>query len=526
MTRGLQETQSLFDREVFVSASGVRIVGWVLRAAVVLPLAAATLAPASAQPATGGDPAQQDMMAKLGLQRMKPGPSGDPKAPNSANYDEATAGPRSELPDPLRTAAGRPVTTAKDWWQTRRPEILAAFEREVYGRVPATAPRIDWRVDSTDREFVAMTPVIARRLIGHADNSAAPQIAVDIRMTVVVPANAKGPVPLLIMFGRDDFPAPSQPSRAEFERIDAGLKALLVARDPGLGPVFDAHPAFMLHTQPAFGPPQRDAKGNLPRPDQVIAAGWGYAMLDTETIQPDNAAGLSRGVIGLASRGQPRQPDEWGALRAWAWGASQAFDVLSRDPAIDARRIGIEGVSRYGKAALVTMAFDQRFATGLIGSSGKGGTTLLRRSFGEDVTSLTSGEHYWMAGNFLRYGAAQGKDVRTPADLPVDSHELIALAAPRPLFISYGIPAEGDAPWLDHQGSFMAAVAAGKVYRLLVARDLGQGDDYRKAVMPPVKTGLLDGALAWRQHDGGHTDTPNITIFLDWADKQLGTPGR
>ncbi|WP_419815127.1 hypothetical protein [Glacieibacterium sp.] len=373
-----------------MAVSGVRAVGWILSAAVLLPLAGVTPPHASAQPAASGDLAQQDMMAKLGLQRMKPGPSGDVNAPNSANYDETIAGPQSELPDPLRTAAGKPVATAEAWWRTRRPEILAAFEREVYGRVPDTAPRIDWRVDSTDREFVAMKPVIARRMIGHADNSAAPQIAVDIRMTVVVPANAKGPVPLLIMFGRDDFPAPSQPSRAEFERIDAGLKKLLVTQDPALGPVFDAHPAFMLHTQPAFTPPQRDAKGNFPRPEQIIAAGWGYAMLDTDTIQPDNSAGLSRGVIGLASRGQPRQPDQWGTLRAWAWGASRAFDVLSRDTAIDPRRIGIEGVSRYGKAALVAMAFDQRFATGLIGSSGKGGTTLLRRNFGEDVTSLTS----------------------------------------------------------------------------------------------------------------------------------------
>ncbi|PZU59177.1 MAG: acetylxylan esterase [Sphingobium sp.] len=461
------------------------------------------------------------MMDQLGITRLTPGPSPDPKAPNAANYDEARANPFPVLPDPLRTDDGRAVATAEQWRTVRRPEILAAYEREVYGRVPGTAPRIDWRVVITDRERVGFIPVIARRVIGHADNSAAPDITVDIRMTVVTPANAKGPVPLLIMFGRDDFPAPSEPSRAEYERIDAAMKKMLIAQDPALRSVFDAHPAFMLNPQPPFRMAQRDAHGDYPRPDQLIAAGWGYAMLDTETIQPDDAGALQRGVIGLSNRGRPRTPDQWGALRAWAWGASRALDFLSKDAAVDARRIGIEGVSRYGKAALVAMAFDQRFATGLIGSSGKGGTTLLRRNFGEAVTSLSYGAHHWMAGNFLRYGAAAGRDVRTAADLPVDAHELIALCAPRPVFISYGIPEQGDDHWLDHRGSLMAVVAADRVYRLLSARGLGLGDDYRSVTLPPVNTGLLDGDVAWRQHDGGHTDTPNLNYFLQWADRHL-----
>ncbi len=270
-----------------------------------------------------------------------------------------------------------------------------------------------------------------------------------------------------------------------------------------------------------FGPPQT-AGGDPPTTNQLLADGWGYAYIDPSSIQADNGAGLTRGIIGLVSRGQPRKPDDWGALRAWAWGAARGLDYLETDPAVDAKHVGIEGVSRYGKAALVTLAFEPRFALGLIGSSGKGGATLHRRDWGEAVESLAGGEYYWMAGNYMKYAAAEGRYAGwTAAKLPVDSHELIALCAPRLVFISYGIPEKGDAKWLDHQGSFMAAVAAQPVFRLLGVRDLGVPDDYRAARMPPVNTGLLDGQLAWRQHDGGHTDAPNVKYFLQWADRWL-----
>jgi hypothetical protein len=190
---------------------------------------------------------------------------------------------------------------------------------------------------------------------------------------------------------------------------------------------------------------------------------------------------------------------------------------------VDARKVGIEGVSRYGKAALVTMAFEPRFAVGLIGSSGKGGTTLHRRVFGEAVENLAGGgEYHWMAGNYLGYAAEEAvSGKKTGCDLPVDSHELIALAAPRPLFISYGIPEKGDAKWLDQTGSYMATIAAGSVYKLLGGKDLGKSNDYRMEKMPPVLSDLLDGELAWRQHDGGHTDAPNFAHFIPWANRVL-----
>jgi hypothetical protein len=227
---------------------------------------------------------------------------------------------------------------------------------------------------------------------------------------------------------------------------------------------------------------------------------------------------LTRGIIGLVNKGRPRKPEDWGALRAWAWGAARGLDYLETDQSVDASRVGIEGVSRYGKAALVTLAFEPRFAVGLIGSSGKGGATLLRRNYGEAVESLTGGEYYWMAGNFMKYGASKsGAGSKSGCDLDVDSHELIALCAPRLTFISYGIPEKGDAHWLDHEGSYMATIAAGAAFKLLGAKDLGVSNDYMEEKMPQADSGLLGGALAWRQHDGGHTDAPNFKYFIPWA---------
>src|SRR5205823_7599577 len=220
-----------------------------------------------------------------------------------------------------------------------------------------------------------------------------------------------------------------------------------------------------------------------PSTQQLIADGWGYASINPGSIQADNGAGLTKGIIGLANKGQRRRPDDWGALRAWAWGASRGLDYLETDAAVDSKKVGIEGVSRFGKAALVAMAYDRRFAVVLIGSSGEGGAKLHRRNFGEAVENLTAaGEYHWMAGNFLKYGAEESTFGRkTASDLPVDAHELIALCAPRPTFISYGVPEKGDANWLDQQGSYMATVAAGPVFRLLGVKDIGDPTDYHTA---------------------------------------------
>ena len=415
------------------------------------------------------------MMDQLGIKALRPGPSGNESAANHANYDESLANPFPNYPDVLTLKNGQRVTTPEQWWKLRRPEIVEDFEREVLGRVPANVPQVKWTVTQTLNDKVGPFPVIAKDVIGHVES-------VDIHMVVVTPAWVKSPVPLMIEFSRAALP--SAPVPAAFARF-----AAMAGPDP-------------------------------PSTVQLIADGWGYALLEPGTIQADNGAGLTKGIIGLVNKGQPRKPDDWGALRAWAWGASRALDFLGTDPAVDSKHVGIEGVSRFGKAALVTMAFDQRFAVVLVGSSGEGGAKPHRRNFGEAVENLTGqGEYHWMAGNFLKYGAADASfGSKNAGDIPVDSHELIALCAPRLTFISYGIPEKGDAKWLDQQGSFMATVAAGPVFRLLGAKDIGVRDDYRSAAMPPVNTGLLDGQLAWRQHDGGHTDGPNWKYFIPWAD--------
>jgi lysophospholipase L1-like esterase len=425
------------------------------------------------------------MMDQLGIRALRPGPSGTESAPNHANYDETKADPFPDYPEILRLKNGKKVTTADAWWKQRRPEIVEDFEREVLGRVPANAPKVTWTVVRESKDKVGPWPVIAREFKGHVDNSAAPEIEVDIQMVLVTPAWIEKSVPLMIMFGRAALP--SDPIPPQFARF-----AALAGSDP-------------------------------PSTQQLIGSGWGYALLNPGSIQPDNGAGLTKGVIGLVNKGQRRKPEDWGSLRAWAWGASRALDYLETDSKIDAKRVGIEGVSRYGKAALVTMAFDQRFAVVLVGSSGEGGAKPHRRNFGEAVENLTgSGEYHWMAGNFLKYGASEATfGSRNAGDIPVDSHQLIALCAPRATFVSYGIPEKGDARWLDQQGSFMATVAAGEVFRLLGAKDLGVTENYRSAKMPPMNTALMDGVLAWRQHDGGHTDGPNWKYFIPWVSKQL-----
>lgn len=469
------------------------------------------------------DQDHQKMMDQLGIKALRPGPSGDEKAPNHANYDEAKANPYSNVPDPLTMNDGQKVTTPAMWWEKRRPEIVEMFSKYVYGRVPGSVPKVKWTVNTVDHEMMGFTPVIAKDVEGVVDNTSYPAISVHLHMMVVLPVRAKGPVPVLMMFGRAAFPNPNEPSGGDLDKINKAWESVLVQQDPSLKQVFEQHPAWQPVKATPFAFPQLNEDGGLPNTWQLVAAGWGFVLFDPVSAQADDGAGITRGIIGLVNKGQPRKPEDWGALRAWAWGAGSGFDYLATDPAVDAKHVGIEGVSRYGKAALVTMAFDQRFAMVLVGSSGKGGATLLRRNFGEAVESLTGGEYYWMAGNFMKYGASEATFGRmTPGDIPVDSNELIALCAPRPTFISYGIPAKGDAKWLDQEGSFMATVDASRVFTLLGAKGLDVEGNYLTAQMPPVNTGLLDGQLAWRQHDGGHTDAPNMKYFIQWADKLIG----
>ena len=424
-----------------------------------------------------------DMQRQLAITAMRPGPSGNPSAPNAANNDEAKANPFSDIPDILTFDDGSRVRSARDW-PRRRVELLDALSREMYGRVPRDVPRVTWREVRRVSTHVAGRPVLAREFVGQADNRRAPEIAVNISFMLVVPAEPARRVPLMIMFRNGGLPGDPPPA------LPAG-----------------------------FRPPAPQPGDDPPGTEQLIAAGWAYAFLVPASVQADNGAGLTRGIIGLTNRGKRRTPGDWGALRAWAWGASRALDLVEGDPTIDATRVGIDGVSRYGKAALVTMAYDRRFAYGLIASSGAGGAKLIRRTYGEAIENLTgSGEYHWFAGTFLKYGAAERRGgPMAPKDLPIDAHSLIAACAPRDVFVSHGVPEKGDAHWIDQRGGWMATVAAQPAWRLLGARDLGITEPWRTAPMPAVNVSLLDGNLAWRQHDGGHTDAPNWKYFIAWA---------
>ena len=377
------------------------------------------------------------------------------------NYDEKKALPFPQLPDPLRLKDGQSVKDSATWWTTRRPQIVAAFDDEIFGREPAHLPAVRWRTESRIDSAIGGIPVAVKSLLGAVDHSSYPGINVTIELTLTMPRDGKGPVPVVMEFG------------------------------------FNFPPGFSFPGMPKQEGPSWQ--------EQVLRKGWGYAVYVPTSVQPDNGAGLNRGIIGLVNQGRARAPEDWGALRAWAWGASRALDYFESDSVIDAQRICIEGVSRYGKAVLVAMAYDQRFAVALPASSGKGGAALYRRDYGESMGNIgSSGEYHWFAGSFLRR-------VLAPNTLTVDAHELIALCAPRPVFVSCGSP-EVEGRWVDDLGQFMAETAAEPVYALLGKEGLGT------ATMPLLGTALVSGRLAFRQHQDGHTVGPNWPHFLDYAE--------
>ena len=408
----------------------------------------------------------QNMLDQLHIDSTRPGPSGNPQAPNAANSDESKATQYTSLPNPLVLNNGQPVTTPTMWWHQRRPEIVEYFDREIYGRLPRNIPKVTWELISTTYDTSNHVPAITKKLIGHVDNAADTSIKVNIDLTLTTPANSKTPVPVIMEFG------------------------------------FVFPPGFK------FPPPLPGTPLIAGWQQQLLDKGWGYAVIIPASYQADNGAGLTQGIIGLVNKGQHRKPEDWGTLRAWAWGASRAVDYFETDKAVDAKKLGIEGLSRYGKATIVTMAYEPRFAIAFVGSSGAGGTKILRRVFGEQVENLaSSAEYHWFAGNFIKYAGTL-----TPNDMPVDAHELVALCAPRPVFISSGSP-KNEGQWVDAKGMFLGGAYAGPVYKILGKKDLGTTE------FPPMETSLTDGDIAFRQHSGGHTTGPNWPTFIVWASR-------
>jgi hypothetical protein len=420
----------------------------------------------------------QRLMGLLGINELRPGEEKD------ANWDETKANVYTNLPDPLVEKSGKKVTTAQEWWKVRRPEIVADYDREVLGLTPANLPKVTWEVVSTTPEKMGDVEVVTKRLAGHVDNSSYPQITVTIDATLTTPAHAAGAVPVIM------------------ELAFGGEYKASLAR-----PLSDA---------------SSGALGDYGQTWEhlVLARGLGFAVLSPMSFQADDGGGLTEGIIGLMNKGQPRGVEDWGALKAWSWGASRLLDYLETDKSVDARHVGIEGHSRLGKTALVAMAYDPRFAVLYTSSSGEGGAKLYRHIYGEPLSHLMSARLYqWMAGNLLKYAGPLN-----PGDLPVDNHELIALCAPRPVFVGAGLsdqnqPGKPGDGWADARGMFLAEVAAGPVYKLLGKKDLGT------SVFPAIETPLIDGELAFRQHSGGHTPAPNWPTFLDFAGRYLQGAG-
>jgi hypothetical protein len=381
------------------------------------------------------------------------------------SYDEAKANP-FPLPDPLVLKNGQPVKDAATWWNQRRPEIVEDFRREMYGRIPSNTPAVTWEV-SVVATNAAGGRAIKKTVTGHIDNSRYPAAHPSINLTLFTPVTATGPVPVVVV-------------------IVAGPGGYGAPRGGTAPPQVNPPPGSPLY--------------------QLLGIGWGYATMEVGPIQNDYSGGLTSGIIGLMSGGKPRKPDDWGALAAWSWGLSRALDYFETDTSVDAKRMGVEGHSPYGKTALLAAALDQRWAMVFPSCSGEGGAKPSRRYWGETVDNVASS--HWFAPNFRKYAGHWN-------NLPVDSPELIALVAPRPVFLNGGT---GD-QWADPHGAFLAAVAAGPVYRLLGGRDLGSTN------MPAPEEALTAGDVAFRYHNGGHTDAPDWPVFLKFAQRYLKSPG-
>ena len=385
-----------------------------------------------------------------------------------SNYDENKAGGYT-LPDPLVLANGKPVRDAKTWFKKRRPEILKAYADELFGSIPKNAPKVKFEIVKTEAGALDGSAVM-QEIVGRIGGVADP----GIRFKLYIPIHATAPVPVIVSVGPGNFP--------EARPGDTNASARFAAFRFGGAPVAE-----------------------------ILARGWGFADVGVYSIQADKN-NFTNGVIGLTlPRGADHPaPDQWGVIGAWSWGLSRVMDYLETDKAVDAKHVAIEGHSRWGKTALWTAARDERFAAVYASCSGEMGASLSRRDWGETIDNLSGPLHYFFAGNFVKYAGHWN-------DLPVDAHELIALIAPRPVFVTGGSADQ----WADPHGEFLAEVAAGPVYRLLGKNDLGTTN------LPPLDVVVDSGELAFKEHTGGHAaTTADWQDFLKFTERYFPAPKR
>ncbi len=384
------------------------------------------------------------------------------------NYDEAKVGTYS-LPDPLKLNNGKPVRDARDWYSKRRPEIVTMFETQQYGRAPGRPSNESFEI--VDKGTPALNGKAIRKQVTIYLNKDKTGPSIDL--LIYLPAAASKPVPM-------------------FFSINFGAVQNAVD-DPGIKPETVWDPK----TNTRITPPAGGGHGRINAQD-LLDAGFGVATYYYGDIEPDYLDGFPNSVRAryLKPGQTDRAADDWGSIAAWAWGMSRVEDYFETDKSIDAKRVAIHGVSRLGKTVMWAGAHDQRFAAVIASCSGEGGAALSRRDYGETIAHLTAPTRYpyQFAANYAKYGGF-------PDKAPMDANLLIALIAPRPLLLQTG----STDYWSDPKGEFLAAAAAGPVYKLLGKEDLGT------SVWPDAKQPIFHD-LSYYMHEGGHGMVPS-----DWG---------
>jgi hypothetical protein len=412
-------------------------------------------------------------------QNPPPAPASLPRvtAGIPVNYDEALVG-TYQLPDPLKMANGKPVRGARIWTEKRRPEIVRLFEENQYGRSPGRPADMTFDVFDTGTPAMDGKAIRKQVTIYFSKNKNGPKED----LVVYVPAAAAKPVPLLLSI---DF----SPNASTFD--DPGIK---------LGEIWNRDHKRV--------PAERGGGMFHMKIDNLLSSGYGVAAIYYGDIEPDFLGGLPFGVRALYLKpGQTEPaPDEWGAIAAWGWGMSRAMDYLETDKGVDAKRVGIYGVSRLGKTVMWAGARDTRFALVIASCSGEGGAALSRRNYGETIAHLTAPNRfpYQFCANYARYAAHVDQ-------LPVDANLLVALMAPRPVLLQTGTTDY----WSDPKGEFLAAVAAEPVFRLLGKQGLGTSQ------MPAAGQPIFH-TIGYYMHEGPHGTMPgDWQYFLEFMDMHL-----
>lgn len=441
-----------------------------------------------------------------------------PVAGIPVNNIEANAGTYT-LPDVLTLSNGKPVKDAATWTNQRRPEIVKFYETQVYGRIPATAPKVTWEVVSVDRNAMGGTAIL-KQLVGHMAGPDGPAI----KVTLYTPAHATKPVPVLVGFtfgapgaGRGPAPATNAaaagatPAAANAPANTVATPAVAAATPPATAGAASAAPATAAGKAAPAARGGRGA-GFGPPIARLLENGFGYASLSKGDIETDVEGSTNPNIniarkLGLAPGQTAPAADEWGAIAAWAWGLSRVVDYFETDHEVDARRVAITGGSRLGKTVLWAGVNDPRIALVIACSSGEGGAALARRNYGETIAHLVAPTRYpyQFAANYAKYAAH-------PEEMPMDTHMLVAAMAPRPLLLHTG--ANGD-QWSDPKGEYLAAIAATPAYRLL-----GKKGVDRTPAQEPVTSELVGEDLAFYLNNGGHASL-NYDVALPFMTKHL-----